>query len=51
MMLRSGRTTNAQAAHHQKAVPRASAATIKTTELYAFSNEEAKREASKNALV
>ena len=25
--------------------------TIKTTELYAFSNEEAKREASKNALV
>ncbi len=25
--------------------------TIKTTELYAFTNEEAKREASKNALV
>ena len=25
--------------------------TIKTTELYAFSNEEAKREASKNALI
>ncbi len=24
---------------------------IKTTELYAFSNEEAKREASKNALI
>ncbi len=25
--------------------------TIKTTELYAFTNEEAKREASKNALI
>ena len=25
--------------------------TIKTTELYAFTNDEAKREASKNALV